>query len=98
MSWGAVAVGALWVATVGQTVFVVVYACRPWWRHFVGRALFTKSVSLAAVLWATLLPRYWDYPFRLQVMAVLTGVVAAAILAQTVALFAQQHIDRRTGA
>lgn len=95
MGWETLALIALWVATVGQVGFVVVYGAGPWWRDFVGRALFFKSASLALVLAVTLLNWYVTYPGQLAVGAVLMCVVAAAIVYQFGALLWQRLLARR---
>lgn len=86
---------ALWVATVFQVLFVALYATRPWWRHFVGRALFTKSLTLSVLLAVTLGNHYLVYRYQLQVSVVLLWLVAAAIVGQTGALVKQIRLDRR---
>ena len=96
MSWEDSGLLALWVATVAQVVFVVVYAsARKFWRHFVGRALFTKSAALALVLGATLFGWYvTPYPYQLQVGVILMWTVAGAIVYQLLALVRQRRIDQ----
>lgn len=95
MSWVDAGLTALWVAALGQTGFVLLYATRPWWRHFVGRALFFKSATLAAVLWLTIVNHYLVYRYQLQVSVMLTWAVAVAICYQFTALVAQIRADRR---
>lgn len=87
---------ALWVAAVVQTLFVVTYGFSPWWRHFVGRALFSKSASLAVILWLTVVNHYLTYAYQLQVSVIATWSVTVAICFQFAALVAQRRIDRRT--
>lgn len=41
---------AIAVAAVGQTLFVLVYLTFPWWRSFLGRALFFKALAFALLL------------------------------------------------
>lgn len=86
---------ALWVAAVVQTCFVLIYGVSPWWRHFVGRALFIKSASLAIILWLTVVNHYLVYDYQLQVSVIATWVVALGICFQFAALMAQRRIDRR---
>lgn len=93
MNWLNVALAALWVATVGKIVFVVVYTTGPWWRHFVGRALFGESVTLAVTLAVTLVNAYVVYPYQLQVGALLMWSIALAILYQLAALIRQRRLD-----
>jgi hypothetical protein len=35
---------------VGQTIFVITWATRPWWQEWIGRALMIKSAALDALL------------------------------------------------
>lgn len=83
------------VATIAQTLFVVAYATRPWWRHFIGRALMSKSVALMVTLQVTLLNWYVTYPYQLEVGAFLMWLIACAICFQVGALLWQIHLDRR---
>lgn len=51
----------IWVihlATVGQTVFLVLWLSLPWWRAWVGRALMVKSFALWLLLTAAVVS-YW---------------------------------------
>ena len=90
---------SLWVAGVGQTLFVIVYGTRPWWRHFVGSALFTKSLALAVTLDVSLLNHYVDYPYERQVWTVLLFTIAASVWFQLVALVCELRKHRKvTGA
>jgi hypothetical protein len=93
--WMDAGLAALWTATILQTVFVALYATRPWRRHFVGRALFIKSVSLMLILQVSLCNQYLTYRYQLQVSVVLTWFVAVAIAYQTGALIAQMRADRQ---
>lgn len=95
MSWFDVGLVALWAAAVVQTGFVIVYGLGPWRRHFVGRALFAKSASLAVLLWLSVINYYLTYRFQLQVTVIATCAVTASIVFQFGALLAQRRIDRR---
>ena len=44
-------------AAVACTVFVAVYATRPWWRSQMGRSIMLKDVALALVTWVAILKR-----------------------------------------
>jgi hypothetical protein len=91
-------VASVIVAAVGQTFFVARYAVRPWWRHYVGRALFVKSASLWLLLVTEIVVAY--HPTRVVniVFAVVLWVVALAIVGQAVALERQIRAGRRIGA
>lgn len=102
-SWQRGAFVAIVVATVAQTIFVLVYGTRPWWRHFVGRALFIKSASLCVVLWLTVINTFLRYPGQEQVSSLALWLVAVAIIHQLVALLRTPRVayppdDRYTDA
>ena len=44
-------------AAVACTVFVAVYATRPWQRSHMGRSIMLKDVALALVAWVAILKR-----------------------------------------
>ena len=44
-------------AAVACTVFVAVYATRPWWRSHMGRSIMLKDAALALVTWVAILKR-----------------------------------------
>lgn len=94
-TWMSIGLRAIDIAAILQTVFVALYATRPWWRHFVGRALFLKSLAFMVVLDLSVVGRYWTYPYQLQVAAIVLCLVAAAIAYQTGALIMQIRHDRR---
>lgn len=84
--WQRVTLLALVVATFAQTLFILVYGTRPWWRARVGRALFLKSASLCLVLWLTLIGAFYTYAHQDEVGAFGMCLVAGAIVYQLVAL------------
>lgn len=44
-------------AALACTVFVAVYAARPWWRSHMGRSIMVKDAALALVAWVAILKR-----------------------------------------
>jgi putative copper export protein len=91
--WQRSAFIAIMVAAVAQTGFVVVYMLRPWWRHYVGRALLVKSASLLIVLWLTIVNTFVRYPGQRQVSSLALWLVAGAIIYQLVALLrTRRHV------
>lgn len=48
-------------AAVACTVFVVVYATRPWRSSPMGRSIMLKDVALALVTWVAILKRYDEH-------------------------------------
>lgn len=53
---------ALAGAAVGQLLFTLLYLTWPWWRRFLGRALFFKATAFTVVLWVALVSRLVDLP------------------------------------
>lgn len=84
--WQRVALAALVIATAAQTLFVLIYGTRPWWRARVGRALFLKSAVLCLLLWLTIVNTFVTYPGEEPVAAIALIATAAAIVYQLVAL------------
>lgn len=92
-TWQRSAFLAIMVAAVVQTCFLAVYLSRPWWQHFVGRALALKSSSLGVVLWLTIVNAFFRYPGQEAVSALGLWLVAAAIIFQFVALLrTRRHV------
>lgn len=85
-AWQRVSLVALAVAAVVQTLFVVKYAPRPWWRVAPGRAIMLKSSALLAALWLTLVNTFWVYPYENEISAAALCYIAATIVYQYVAL------------
>lgn len=93
--WEKTALVALVVGAVAQTLFVLIYGSRPWYRVRVGRALFFKSAALAVVLDLSvtnaLVP---PYRFQEQVGTVVIVLITVTILYQLVALLlSPRHPD-----
>lgn len=85
-TWGRAAFVAILVAAIFQTCFVGLYLTRPWWQHFVGRALALKSTSLLVVLWLTIINTFVRYRGQEQVSSIALWLVAGAVIYQFVAL------------
>lgn len=49
-----------WVA-LGQTLFVAVYVTFPWWKTFLGRALFYKAIMLAFLTDLFVVAKYFEF-------------------------------------
>lgn len=52
---------ALGFVALGQTLFVLVYSTFPWWKTFLGRALFYKAVMLAVIVDLFIVARVFDF-------------------------------------
>ena len=85
----------LWVAAVGQSAFVVMWASFPWWRQWIGRALMTKSVSLCALLWLIILGAYHpDHWGRATMRDLLFGLMCVGVWFQVWALWHEARQQR----
>lgn len=70
------------LAAVGQTAFVLLYLTFPWWRQFLGRALFFKAAALALLTDVAIAGRIYDWPREEETFIVLYWVLALGIWAQ----------------
>lgn len=86
----------IWGAT-AQTLFILIYAFRPWWRAFVGQALFTKSLALAVLLDIAVVNKALDYRHEDLVFDVLYAGVVGGITFQLVALIVEGRSDHTRG-
>lgn len=68
--WRTLALGS---AAVGQTAFVLLYSTFPWWRSFLGRALFYKACTLCVILDVFIVARLLDFG-RLDVVFIIMYV------------------------
>lgn len=77
----------LYVSAAAQTLFVLLWGTRPWWREWIGRALMLKAFSLAVYLdWAVAV-RYWPRMPHLELIGVcLFGFITVGIVTQLAAL------------
>lgn len=76
------------VGAPAQTLFVILYGIAPWWRDFVGRALFFKSLTLMVLLDTVVLSIICNIPDG--VIVGLYWLVVAGILYQLGALIRQR--------
>lgn len=82
-------------AAVGQTFFVLLYVTFPWWRSFLGRALFIKAITFAILLDVAVVGRIWDWGSEQATIVTLYGVVAFGIWSQTSAFIRVMLTNRR---
>jgi len=45
----------------GQTLFVILYSTFPWYKTFLGRALYYKALTLALITDVFIASRIWDF-------------------------------------
>lgn len=81
------------LAAVGQTLFVILYTTFPWYRTFLGRALFIKATTFMLLLNTAALGRIWDWPHEDAIIVALYGLTAFGIWAQFVAFTVQRFGD-----
>lgn len=84
------------VASLGQTLFVVLYATFPWYRSFLGRALFIKGLTLTLLLDTALAGVLWDWSHEDVWVVTLYGFMAFGIWAQLIAFLVHRfgNIDQ----
>lgn len=78
------------VGAVAQTAFVILYGMAPWWRDFVGRALFIKSLTLAVLIDTAVVDSFLPKGIGLTYFVVLYWLVVMGICWQFVALVRQR--------
>ena len=84
---GAIMAWLLHAGAIGQTTFVVLWLCLPWWREWIGRALMVKSLALMIFLDSALVHHHLtDYPAKPYVVAGLFALVVLGIWTQVAAL------------
>lgn len=81
-TWRTIALG---FAALGQTAFALLYMTFPWWRTFLGRALFYKALMLSILLDVIWLGRTFDFGWNDKVFVPLYGLLALGVWAQFLA-------------
>ena len=86
---------ALVIGASAQTLFIIIYGTRPWWKHYVGKALFFKSLTLCIALWLSFSNIVLDpYPYQLEIAVASIWLVTISIVVQCVALIMKVGHDR----
>lgn len=70
---------ALLAAGIGQTAFVLLYALFPWWRTFLGRALFYKAITLMMLTDAFILARFGIIPVSDKMFIFIYSLLAVGV-------------------
>jgi hypothetical protein len=73
------------IAAIGQTVFILLYLFFPWYKSFLGRALFYKAIVLGLLLNVVAVGIAFNWPFEDESIIVLMGLVSTGIWAQNAA-------------
>ena len=84
-------------AAVGQTLFIGLYVTFPWWRSFLGRALFGKAVVLLVLVDFAALSRLFGFGGVDRIFVVLYGLLALGIWVQFFA-FLRVRLQHRENA
>lgn len=66
----------LTAAALGQTAFALFYLTLPWWRTFLGRALFFKAATFMLLLDIGVAGRIFDWPGEEATIVALYGLVS----------------------
>ena len=90
--WRTVAIG---FAGIGQTLFVLLYATFPWWRTFLGRALFYKAVTLMILTDFILAARLFEFGNLDVWFVVIYGLLGIGIWAQALAFLSVKRNGKR---
>lgn len=76
---------ALILASLGQTAFVLLYFFYPWWKTFLGRALFGKSIALVVIMDFAALSRIFKFGHDDIAFTILYALLAIGVWFQFVA-------------
>lgn len=79
------------ISAVAQTAFVLLYLTWPWWRTFLGRALFYNAATLAITFDLITYARLTNRGRDDLLFAIVYGVLATGIVAQLVAFTIVKH-------
>lgn len=90
-SWRTLLLGAV---AIGQTLFVSLYATFPWWRSFLGKALFFKALALGILVDMYMIYRLFPFPHADVVFVVLYAMLAAGVWFQFFA-FLRVRLEHR---
>lgn len=79
------------LAAVGQNIFILLYMTFPWYRTFLGRALFIKALTLGFLVNAAVASVIWEWPNHDYVMFTAYTVTALGIWAQLIAFIREKN-------
>lgn len=82
MDWNSARTVALITCAVTQTAFVVFYLTFPWFRSFLGRALFSKALALMVIVDFAALSRYFEFGDNDKMFTVLYWCLTLGVIAQ----------------
>jgi hypothetical protein len=76
----------------GQTLFVLFYMTLPWWRTFLGRALFVKATTFGLLVDTAVAGIVLDWRYEDACIVFLYGLVGVGVWGQLIA-FVRQAIQ-----
>lgn len=74
---------------IGQTLFTSFYLTLPWWRTFLGRALFLHATTFCLLVDVAVAGRIWEWPGEETTFVVLYGITGIGVWAQFTAFVRQ---------
>lgn len=86
--------GIIFAAT-GQTLFTLLYFTFPWWKEFLGRALFFKAVAFCTLVDVAVAGRIWDWPYEDAIFVGLYWFLGLGIWFQFIAFLRVRLGDRQ---
>lgn len=72
----------LLTAALGQTAFVFLYLLYPWWKSFLGKALFGKSIALVLIIDFAALSRIFEFGHSDLYFTIMYSVLAIGVWLQ----------------
>lgn len=82
---------------VGQTAFVLSYLLWPWWKNFLGRALFFKAIAFAVLVDVAVIGRMIDWRYEDATFVALYWVLGFGVWFQFFS-FLRVRLQHRQGA
>jgi len=82
------------IAAVGQNLFILLYMTFPWYRTFLGRALFFNAITFGFLVNMAVASVAWDWPDQDQVMFTAYTVTALGIWAQLIAFIREKRTPK----
>lgn len=64
---------------IGQTAFALLYMTFPWWKSFLGRALFFKAAAFMLLVDIAVVGRIYDWSFEEVTFIVLYWILAIGV-------------------
>lgn len=85
----------LGLAVLGQFGFIMLYATFPWWRTFLGKALFFKAIALGAICLVAFLSRLGVLAYESEVFTAMYWLLAVGVWAQFLAFMCTKYLAQK---